>query len=111
MIELNIKTFEIVTVVELTGDVDANTAPEVKDKILPLFEPESKMILDMTKVPYMSSAGLRMLLILYRQASIHQVKLLLVGLSEDIADVMEITGFLNLFTTSPTIETGLTALY
>lgn len=111
MVELNIKTVEIVTVVELTGDVDASTAPYVKDKILPLFKSESKILLDMTNVSYMSSAGLRMLLMLYRQASIQQVKLVLVGLGEEIADVMEITGFLNLFTTSATIETGLTAIY
>ncbi|MBE9044550.1 anti-sigma factor antagonist [Pleurocapsales cyanobacterium LEGE 10410] len=109
--ELKIETVEVATVVELTGDVDASTASEVKDKILPLFEAESKMLLDMTNVPYMSSAGLRMLLMLYRQASIQQVKLVLVGLSEEIADIMEVTGFLNLFTTSATIETGLTALY
>ncbi|MGM3306259.1 anti-sigma factor antagonist [Anabaena sp. WFMT] len=108
--EISITTIKDVKVAVLVGDIDANTASSVTKEVLPLAEPGSKIILDMTKVPYMSSAGLRMLLSLYRQTTAKEGKLLLVGLTEEIIDTMTITGFLDFFTTSETLEKGIEAL-
>jgi anti-sigma B factor antagonist len=108
--DINIKTLEQVTVVELAGDIDATTASTVQEKVLPLAQAESKILLDMTKVPYMSSAGLRMLLSLYRQVSAQDGKIVLVGLSEEIEDTMSVTGFLDFFTTCESLDLGLAAL-
>lgn len=108
--DININNLETITVVEMNGDIDANTAPTVQEKVLPLAKPESKIIMDMTKVPYMSSAGLRMLLSLYRQVSAQDGKLVLVGLSEEIQDTMSVTGFLDFFTTRETLDSGVEAL-
>ncbi|MDZ8104953.1 MAG: anti-sigma factor antagonist [Nostoc sp. DedQUE12a] len=108
--EINTLTVEEVTLVELAGEVDTKTAPMVQEKILPLAQPGSKILLDLTKVPYMSSTGLRMLLLLYRQTYAQDGKLVLLGLSEEIQDVMSVTGFLDFFTTCNTLESGLEAL-
>lgn len=105
--DINIKTVEQVQVVELAGDIDASTAPSVQEKILPLAEPGSKVLLDMTNVPYMSSAGLRVLLSVYRQASAKEGKLVLVGLTEEIRDTMSVTGFLHFFQTYENVALGL----
>jgi len=110
-IEIDIKTVEGIKVVELSGEVDASTAPEVQKQILPLAEPGSKILMDMTQVQYMSSAGLRMLLSMYRQTQGKEGKLVLVGLSEELQDRMSVvTGFLEFFTVSDTVDAGLTAL-
>lgn len=82
----------------LEGSVDGKTAPEVREQLRPLLAANSKLILDMTKVDYVSSAGLRLLLLLYRDLSARKGKLVLLGLSEDIRNVMVHTGFLNFFT-------------
>ena len=66
--------------------------------------------MDMTQVQYMSSAGLRMLLSMYRQTQGKEGKLVLVGLSEELQDTMSVTGFLDFFTISETVDAGLTAL-
>ncbi|MCC5668864.1 anti-sigma factor antagonist [Nostoc sp. CHAB 5784] len=108
--EINTLTVEEVTLVELAGEVDRNTAPMVQEKILPLAQPGSKILLDLTKVPYMSSTGLRMLLLLYRQTHAQDGKLVLLGLSEEIQEIMSVTGFLDFFTTCNTLESGLEAL-
>jgi anti-sigma B factor antagonist len=110
VMEIHLKNEAEVTVVELVGEIDANTAPTVQDRVLPLAQPNSKILLDMRQVPYMSSAGLRMLLSLYRQTMAKEGKLVLVGLSEEIRDTMSITGFLDFFTTSETIELGFAQL-
>jgi anti-sigma B factor antagonist len=82
----------------LEGSVDGKTAPEVRDQLTPFLAANSKMILDLTKVDYVSSAGLRLLLLLYRELSAKQGKLVLLGVSDDIRTVMSHTGFLNFFT-------------
>lgn len=108
--EINIQDQEEIKVVELIGDVDANTAPKVLEQVLPLVEPGSKIILNMSAVPYMSSAGLRTLLSLYRQTTAKNGKLVLVGLTEELQDTMSVTGFLDFFTTAETLESGKEAL-
>lgn len=108
--DINIKNLKDVTVVEMAGDIDANTAPTVQKEVLPLAQPGSKILLDMTKVPYTSSAGLRLLLSLYRQVTGNDGQLVLVGLSEEIQDTMSITGFLDFFTRCDDVDAGLKTL-
>ncbi|MFB2969254.1 STAS domain-containing protein [Aerosakkonema sp. BLCC-F183] len=109
--DINIKTLpDEVTVVEMVGDIDASTAPKAQAEILPLAVAGSKILLDMTKVPYTSSAGLRMLLSLYRQIDANKGKLVLVGISEQIQDTMSVTGFLEYFTRCDTVDSGLEIL-
>ncbi len=105
-----IKTNAGVKIAVLKGDIDTKSASPVTDEILPLIEPKSKIILDMTGVQYMSSAGLRMLLSVFRQSEAKDGKLVLVGLSEDLEDTMSITGFLDFFVTTKTLEEGLEVL-
>lgn len=82
----------------LEGSLDGKTAPEVREHLRPFLAANSKLILDLTKVDYLSSAGLRLLLLLYRELAGRNGKLVLVGVSEDIRTVMSHTGFLNFFT-------------
>ena len=108
--EINIENLEDVRVVKLIGDIDASTSPQIQQEILPQVQPKSKILIDMSQVAYMSSAGLRVLLMLYRQATAQDGKLILVGLSEDIRDTMSVTGFLDFFIAADTTEAGLSEL-
>lgn len=99
-----------VSLIELIGDVDGSTAPLVQADVLAAAEPSVKMILNMSQVGYMSSAGLRMLLSVYRQVSTQEGKVILVGLAEEIKDTMSVTGFLDFFTTADTLDQAFTAL-
>ena len=108
--EINVKSIGQVKVVEISGDIDSNTAPQAQERVLPLVQPGSKILLDMNGVEFMSSAGLRMLLSMYRQMSRQNGSMVLVGLKEEIKDTMSVTGFLNFFTTCDTVDEGLQAL-
>jgi len=108
--EINVKSIGQVTVVEISGDIDSNTAPQAQERVLPLVQPGSKMLLDMSGVEYMSSAGLRVLLSTYRHIARQNGGIVLVGLGEEIKDTMSVTGFLNFFTTRDTVDEGLQAL-
>jgi len=109
-VEVNKSLIQDVNVVEITGDLDGSTAPNVQAEIIPLVTPEAKLILDLSKVGYMSSSGLRMLLVTYRMITGKSGKVILVGLSEEIQDTMSMTGFLDFFTYLPTLDDALKAI-
>ena len=108
--KVSVNTLQQVTLIEMTGDVDASTAPLVQERVLPLAQPGAKLVLDMTNVPYMSSAGLRFLLSLYRQVTAKQGQLVLVGIVEEIQDTMSVTGFIDFFTICDTLPSALETL-
>lgn len=99
-----------ITVIEIVGELDTTTAYNVQNQILPLAEKSRKILLDMSDVTYMSSAGLRILLMLYRTIKEKHGEIVLVGLSEEIRDIMSITGFLDFFITFDRREEGLQSL-
>jgi anti-sigma B factor antagonist len=109
---MNIELEEMdgVTVATLFGELDGRTAPLVQEKLLALPEPNGKALLDMSGVSYISSAGLRALLMLYRQMAANDGRVALVGLVENIKDVMVVTGFLEFFEDYETLAEGLAAL-
>ena len=107
MTQLQIETIETVTVIKLIGDIDAKTTPAIQEEILAVARSHGKVIFDMSQVAYMSSAGLRMLLLLYRTAGFQNTNLIMIGLTEEIRDMMQITGFLNFFTTRDTLDSAL----
>jgi anti-sigma B factor antagonist len=82
----------------LEGSLDGKTAPEVREELRPFLAAHTRMILDLSKVDYLSSAGLRLLLLLYREFAAKKGKVVLLGVSEEIRTVMSHTGFLNFFT-------------
>jgi anti-sigma B factor antagonist len=108
--EVRVRTVRKITVIELEGELDGKTSAEVQEKVLPELQPAGKVLLDMSKVPYMSSAGLRMLLSIYRQVSAKKGNIVLAGVAEEIRDTMSVTGFLRFFVIHDTVEKGVKAL-
>lgn len=108
--DITVKDVQDIKVIKLDGELDGSTAPEVQSQIVPLAVSGSKIILDMSEVPYMSSAGLRMLLVLYRSIAGSGGKVVLVGLSSDLEDTMQLTGFLDFFDHFATVDDGIAAL-
>jgi anti-sigma B factor antagonist len=98
-----------ITIAKLEGEIDGKTAPLAQAQLSPLVVDGCKLVLEMSGVSYMSSAGLRMLLSLRRQIPANG-KLVLAGLSEQLYDVMSITGFLDFFVVCATLEEALAAL-
>jgi anti-sigma B factor antagonist len=116
MIEINVETIPpqtgtgttaVISVVRVIGEIDAASAATAQQKILLLSAPGCKIILDMSKVAYMSSAGLRMLLSIYRQISGNKGKVVLLGLSDELTETMSMTGFLGYFTVESSLENAL----
>jgi anti-sigma B factor antagonist len=108
--DISVKATRGVTVVELAGELTWESAPGAQQDILEAALAGGRMILDLSRVSYMSSAGLRLLLVVYRTVAGLGGRVLLVGLSQDLADTMAHTGFFDFFTHHDTLEAGLARL-
>lgn len=107
VITVNVEQRGRVTIVEMAGELDSISSPDVQERILPLVQRECKILLDMSSVIYMSSAGLRTLLLLYRQIQDNVGEVVLSGLGEEVRDVMALTGFLDFFKIAESRSDGL----
>ena len=101
---------EKINILDVSGAIDGSSAPKLRESILEACESGQLLILNMARVDFMSSAGLRVMLLLHRQLQQNDGRVVLVGLLEPIYDAMEATGFLKYFETAPDIETGVQLL-
>jgi anti-sigma B factor antagonist len=108
--EINIQESDGMALVALVGQIDGNTAADIQTSVLETAQGHPQLLLDMSGVSYMSSAGLRLLLQLHRTISENGGRLLLVGLSEELQETMSATGFLDFFEIYPSVDDALAAL-
>jgi len=108
--QIEIKSDGDVGIAIISGEIDSKTAPKAQEELIPVIDKFTKVVMDMTKVTFLSSAGLRVLLLIYRQATAKDGKVVLVGLSDEIKDTMTMTGFLKFFVVADSLQDGLKAL-
>ncbi|MBB4908405.1 STAS domain-containing protein [Actinophytocola algeriensis] len=99
-----------VTVLALEGELDSATSGEARKRISELVPSDGAALLDLGGMTYMSSAGLRVLLLVYRQVRQLGVPLALARLNPDVAEVMTGTGFIDFFTVVDSVDDGVEAL-
>lgn len=87
--------------VELSGELDSTTSAGLYERLEPLVAAQSLLRLDLAGVGYVSSAGLRVLVLMHRRAQQARAAVTLTGLSEELRFVMSATGFLDLFDVAP----------
>ena len=107
---INVEHSDQATIIAIEGELNSHTTAQIQNDVLNAVQSGQKVLLDMIQVTYLSSAGLRMLLLLYRRIRERNGLMVLAGLSEEVRDIMAITGFLDLFTTFENRITGLQAL-
>jgi len=78
--------------VSVEGSIDTVTAPELSEALLESCASLKELIIDFTNVDYISSAGLRVMLLLDKKIS-GNGQLTLRNLNDEVRDVFEMTGF------------------
>ena len=79
--------------IALEGKLDTTTAPQLQDILIPAFDEAKDIILDFSALAYVSSAGLRVLLMGEKTAKAKGGSLTLTGVSPEIMEVFEMTHF------------------
>ena len=81
----------------LAGRLDTATAPGLEQEIKTSLEGVSELVIDMEKLDYISSAGLRVLLLAQKTMN-KQGEMKLVNVNETVMSIFEVTGFLDILT-------------
>lgn len=83
--------------VSLVGRLDTNTAPKLEEQMSDVLDGITELNLDFRKLDYVSSAGLRVLLVLQKKMS-KQGSMTIYNVNDQIAEVFDITGFADILT-------------
>ena len=78
--------------VSVQGRMDTITTPELLKQFREAGEGIEAICVDVSRMPYVSSAGLRVLLMMYKSLA-DKDKFEMTGVSEDVREILETTGF------------------
>lgn len=101
-------TFELI----LEGRLDGLTMKEVEDKLeQDIFSvKKEKVLLHLGKLDYISSAGLRVMLLALKRITAYKGKLVLCELQPNVLDIFKLSGFSSIFTILPTRDEAIAQL-
>ena len=108
---LSPKRFADAVVVSPIGRVDQSSADTFKDALAPHLEHcaagEDRLVLDLSGLEYISSAGLRVLMLAAKQSKAQGGTLLLTGLQPLVREIFEISRFTMVFDITPSLRDAL----
>lgn len=81
--------------ITIEGRLDTTTAPELEAELNTSLEGVTELVLDMEKLIYLSSAGLRVVLAAQKRMN-KQGHMTVAHVCADIMEVFEITGFVDI---------------
>ena len=85
-------------IVMLKGRLDSQTKNKYEKEILPLIgKKEKDIIIDLSELDYISSAGLRMLLVSAKSVKKASGKIVIHSMKDFIREIFDISGFSRLF--------------
>ncbi|HEY9577371.1 MAG TPA: anti-sigma factor antagonist [Pseudobacillus sp.] len=106
-ITIDVKETEQQTKVRIAGEIDAYTAPKFRETVFPYTEKEnSNIVIDLSEVSYMDSTGLGVFVGLFKSLNANGGTLQLVGLSERLRRLFDITGLADIMNINSEVEGG-----
>ncbi len=96
--QISVKTANEVTVLAFEGSLDTQTSPDALTQLTQLIEGgDKKIVVNLEKLHYISSAGLRILLAAAKQLKTADGELRICDLNEVVKEVFDISGFSTIF--------------
>ena len=101
----------VVVVVRLSGRLDSSSAPGAEEQLTAAVAGEApRVAIDMSQLTYVSSAGLRVLLVTAKKIQQQQGKLALGGLADNVREVFAATGFDTIITIAADVVAAVAAV-
>ncbi len=96
--------------VVVKGRIDSYTAPELSEALTGITEHDRyNIILDLSEVNYVSSAGLRVLIDIQKICKKNQGEVLLVNIPQRVYETLELAGFAPLFKFYKNVDSAVAA--
>jgi anti-anti-sigma factor len=82
----------------LDGRLDTSVTQQTQKEIEPLFNyKHCEIVIDCSRLEYISSSGLRMMMVINQRCRANHCDIFIKGLQEKVLDVFNTTGFVHLF--------------
>jgi anti-anti-sigma factor len=100
-----------VVIVRLSGRLDSGTAQSAEENFTQVLGDRAlRLAIDMANLEYISSAGLRVLLVVAKKVQRANGKVVLFGLVRNVREVFAISGFDRIFAIQPDMAAAVTAM-
>jgi anti-sigma B factor antagonist len=110
-VDLNETSEGAVKVIAVRGRLDGSTAQVLGERLASTLGPASpKLLLELSQLEYISSAGFRVLLIAAKRANESNGQIALSGIAGHVRQLFEVGGFVKLFRIFGTRDEGVSAL-
>lgn len=113
-VQVTVEQYADVTVVKVAGRIDYLNADAFKEALMPHVEGcgagSNQLLLDLSDLEYISSAGLRVLMIAAKEARTRQGHLLAVSLQPVVFEIFEISRFNLIFEIFNSVREALTKI-
>lgn len=98
-------------ILRIAGKIDASSAPILEKQINSLLESDlKKLLLDFTRVEYLSSAGMRLLLSATKKLKAREGRVVICGMNREVMEIIKMAGFERILHIYPSEQKALEAL-
>ena len=108
--DLNETADGLITVIAVSGRLDNVTSPTLAEHLSSTLATQRRLLLELSQLEYISSAGFRVLLVAAKRAKETDGQIVLAGLAGQVRQLFEVGGFLKLFRICGTRDEGLSSL-
>ena len=98
-----------VTTLRVVGRVDSSVSKLLEQKVAEVASHDDAIVVDLRDMNYVSSAGLRSFIILAKHARSRNRTVALCGMRDEVMEIFEISGLLELFTIHDSVEAAVAA--
>ena len=106
-ISVDIKELDQKVNAKISGEIDAYTAPKLRETLVPYGDKEgTKISVDLSEVSYMDSTGLGVFVGLFKNIRANNGELHLTGLSDRLKRLFDITGLTDVMEINTEVEGG-----
>ena len=96
---IHVEQKDAITVVSLEGRLDGVTMQQLEQQLIQLLDQGSKHFLfQIEKLDYISSAGLRVMLLAIKRTKAIQGSVVLCMMQSNVKDIFDLSGFSSIFT-------------
>ena len=89
-------------IIQPVGRIDTNTSTEFEEKLVEILDrSETNIVVDLSEIDYVSSAGLRVFLMAAKKIKSLSGNFILAAMNDHIKEVFDISGFTPIFTITP----------
>ena len=98
-----------IKLIALDGQLDVASSDKAREEVINLLDGKPTVV-SLEKVSYVSSSGLRTLLMIAKTAKARKIKIVYAAAIDSVVDVLEMTGFIKMLRCVKTIDDAIKEL-